>query len=178
METSLIFLDVKLLKCILLRVLIFNFAKHPLISKLVNDKELPLLESSTQYRVTFDCDVEGIELMVSLGGTSQTITSALHNELSFITPSLQTDGKLTIDGYGIAKIDNVLITKGDMEYKYFEGLKSGFENERKNKIIEVEKGFINNFVAILPTNALINEYRKSINQYIKNKKRLFQVKKI
>lgn len=65
--------------------------------------------------------------MVSLGGTSQTITSALHNELSFITPSLQTDGKLTIDGYGIAKIDNVLITKGDMEYKYFEGLKSGFE---------------------------------------------------
>ena len=90
--------------------------------------ELPLLESSTQYRVTFDCDVEGIELMVSLGGTSQTITSGLHNELSFITPSLQTDGKLTIDGYGIAKIDNVLITKGDMEYKYFEGLKSGFEN--------------------------------------------------
>lgn len=89
--------------------------------------ELPLLESSTQYRVTFDCDVEGIELMVSLGGTSQTITSALHNELSFITPSLQTDGKLTIDGYGMAKIDNVLITKGDMEYKYFEGLKSGFE---------------------------------------------------
>ena len=90
--------------------------------------ELPLLESSTQYRVTFDCDVEGIELMVSLGGTSQTITSGLHNELSFITPSLQTDGKLTIDGYGMAKINNVLITKGDMEYKYFEGLKSGFEN--------------------------------------------------
>ena len=89
--------------------------------------ELPLLESSTQYRVTFDCDVEGLELMVSLGGTSQTITSGLHNELSFITPSLQTDGKLTIDGYGIAKIDNVLITKGNMEYKYFEGLKSGFE---------------------------------------------------
>ena len=105
--------------------------------------ELPLLESSTQYRVTFDCDVEGLELMVSLGGTSQTITSALHNELSFITPALQTDGKLTIDGYGIAKIDNVLITKGDMEYKYFEGLKSGFEEGRKNKIIEVEKGFIN-----------------------------------
>jgi hypothetical protein len=105
--------------------------------------ELPLLESSTQYRVTFDCDVEGIELMVSLGGTSQTITSALHNELSFITPSLQTDGKLTIDGYGIVKIDNVLITKGDMEYKYFEGLESGFE-ERKNKIIEVEEGFMDN----------------------------------
>ena len=94
--------------------------------------ELPLLESSTQYRVTFDCDVEGIELMVSLGGTSQTITSGLHNELSFITPSLQTDGKLTIDGYGIAKIDNVLITKGDMEYKYFEGLKSGFEGNKVN----------------------------------------------
>lgn len=94
--------------------------------------ELPLLESSTQYRVTFDCDVEGMELMVSLGGTSQTIISALHNELSFITPSLQTDGKLTIDGYGIAKIDNVLITKGDMEYKYFEGLKSGFEGNKVN----------------------------------------------
>ena len=94
--------------------------------------ELPLLESSTQYRVIFDCDAEGLELMVSLGGTSQTITSGLHNELSFITPSLQTDGKLTIDGYGIAKIDNVLITKGDMEYKYFEGLKSGFENDKVN----------------------------------------------
>ena len=104
--------------------------------------ELPLLESSTQYRVTFDCDTEGLELMVSLGGTSQTITSKLHNELSFITPSLQTDGKLTIDGYGIAKIDNVLITSGSMEYEYFEGLKSGFEEKRKNKIIEVEKGFI------------------------------------
>ena len=91
--------------------------------------ELPLLESSTEYRVAFDCDVEGLELMVSLGGTSQTITSGLHNELSFITPSLQTDGKLTIDGYGIAKIDNVLITSGNMEYEYFEGLKSGFENE-------------------------------------------------
>ena len=90
--------------------------------------ELPLLESSTQYRVTFDCDVEGLELMVSLGGTSQTITSGLHNELSFITPSLQTDGKLTIDGCGIAKIDNVLITSGDMEYEYFEGLESGFED--------------------------------------------------
>ena len=67
--------------------------------------------------------------MVSLGGTSQTVTSKLHNELSFITPSLQTDGKLTIDGYGVAKIDNVLITSGNMEYEYFEGLKSGFENE-------------------------------------------------
>lgn len=33
----------------------------------------------------------------------------------------------------------------------------------------VEKGFINNFVAILPTNALINEYRKSINEYFANK---------
>jgi hypothetical protein len=94
--------------------------------------ELPLLESSTQYRVTFDCDIEGLELMVSLGGTSQTITSGLHNELSFITPSLQTDGKLTIDGYGVAKIDNVLITKGDMEYKYFKGLKSGFEGNKIN----------------------------------------------
>ena len=110
--------------------------------------KLPLLESSTQYRVTFDCDVEGIELMVSLGGTSQTITSGLHNELSFITPSLQTDGKLTIDGYGVAKIDNVLITKGDIEYKYFEGLKSGFEegyipNSMPIEFSRLESGNIN-----------------------------------
>lgn len=36
-------------------------------------------------------------------------------------------------------------------------------------LLSIEKGFIKNFVAILPTNALINEYRKSINQYFNNK---------
>ena len=123
--------------------------------------ELPLLESSTQYRVTFDCDVEGLELMVSLGGTSQTITSGLHNELSFITPSLQTDGKLTIDGYGIAKIDNVLITKGDMEYKYFEGLKSGFEDRKEIKL-NFERGTF-----ILPTQ-VENGYNATYDE-LKNK---------
>lgn len=40
---------------------------------------------------------------------------------------------------------------------------------KNSLLLSLEKGFINNFVAILPTNALINEYRKSINQYIKNK---------
>lgn len=40
---------------------------------------------------------------------------------------------------------------------------------KNSLLLSLEKGFINNFVAILPTNALINEYRKSINQYFKNK---------
>ena len=134
--------------------------------------ELPLLESSTQYRVTFDCDVEGLELMVSLGGTSQTITSKLHNELSFITPSLQTDGKLTIDGYGIAKIDNVLITSGSMEYKYFEGLKSGFEDGYiPQSIIDLTNVTISDGTAInLPvTNIKPNTKYTIIDETLKGK---------
>ena len=90
--------------------------------------ELPLLETSTQYRVSFDCDIVGLPLVVSLGGTTTTITSELHNTLSIITPSIETNGKLTIDGSGIANIDNVVVTKGEMVYEYFEGLKSSFEN--------------------------------------------------
>ena len=90
--------------------------------------ELPLLETSTQYRVSFDCDVVGLPLVISLGGTTTTITSELHNTLSIITPSIETNGKLTIDGSGMANIDNVVVTKGEMVYEYFEGLKSSFEN--------------------------------------------------
>ena len=134
--------------------------------------ELPLLESSTQYRVKFDCDVEGLELMVSLGGTTQTITSKLHNDLSFITPSLQTDGKLTIDGYGIAKIDNVLITKGDMEYEYFEGLKSGFEDGYiPQSIIDLTNVTISDGAAInLPvTNIKPNTKYTIIDETLKGK---------
>lgn len=40
---------------------------------------------------------------------------------------------------------------------------------KKALLLSLEKGLINNFVAILPTNALINEYRKSINNYFKEK---------
>ena len=92
--------------------------------------ELPLLETSTQYRVSFDCDVVGLPLVISLGGTTTTITSELHNTLSIITPSIETNGKLTIDGSGIANIDNVVATKGEMVYEYFEGLKSSFEGNK------------------------------------------------
>jgi len=91
--------------------------------------ELPLLETSTQYRVSFDCDVVGLPLVISLGGTTTTITSELHNTLSIITPSIETNGKLTIDGSGIANIDNVVVTKGEMVYEYFEGLESSFEGK-------------------------------------------------
>ena len=92
--------------------------------------ELPLLETSTQYRVSFDCDIVGLPLVISLGGTTTTITSELHNTLSIITPSIETNGKLTIDGSGIANIDNVVVTKGEMVYEYFEGLKSSFEENK------------------------------------------------
>jgi hypothetical protein len=90
--------------------------------------ELPLLETSTQYRVSFDCDIVGLPLVISLGGTTTTITSELHNTLSIITPSIETNGKLMIDGSGMANIDNVVVTKGEMVYEYFEGLKSSFED--------------------------------------------------
>ena len=90
--------------------------------------ELPLLETSTQYRVSFDCDIVGLPLVISLGGTTTTITSELHNTLSIITPSIETNGKLTIDGSGMANIDNIVVTKGEMVYEYFEGLKSSFED--------------------------------------------------
>ncbi|MBQ2409268.1 MAG: hypothetical protein II309_07520 [Bacilli bacterium] len=95
--------------------------------------KLNLLKSSTQYTISFNCDVEGILLEVSLGGTKTNVISQLHNTLSIITPPIETDGKLMIDGYGIANIDNVVITAGEMAYEYFEGLKSSFENEG-NKI--------------------------------------------
>jgi hypothetical protein len=95
--------------------------------------KLNLLQSSTQYTISFNCDMEGILLEVSLGGTKTSVISQLHNTLSIITPPIETDGKLMIDGYGIANIDDVVITKGEMVYEYFEGLKSSFENEG-NKI--------------------------------------------
>ena len=109
--------------------------------------ELPLLETSTQYRVSFDCDIVGLPLVISLGGTTTTITSELHNTLSIITPSIETNGKLTIDGSGIANIDNVVVTKGEMVYEYFEGLKSSFENCRKNLLdpSKLISGFINQY---------------------------------
>jgi hypothetical protein len=95
--------------------------------------KLNLLQSSTQYTISFNCDIEGILLEVSLGGTKTSVISQLHNTLSIITPPIETDGKLMIDGYGIVNIDDIVITKGEMVYEYFEGLKSSFENEG-NKI--------------------------------------------
>ena len=86
-----------------------------------------------QYTISFNCDMEGILLEVSLGGTKTSVISQLHNTLSIITPPIETDGKLMIDGYGIVNIDDVVITAGEMVYEYFEGLKSSFENEG-NKI--------------------------------------------
>ena len=101
----------------------------------------------------------------------------MHNELSFITPSLQTDGKLTIDGYGIAKIDNVLITSGSMEYKYFEGLKSGFEDgyilenalDTSNILLlsadNFKATFENNTITILHQPSKLNHTRSECYQY-------------
>ena len=85
-----------------------------------------------QYTISFNCDVEGILLEVSLGGTKTSVISQLHNTLSIITPPIETDGKLMIDGYGIANIYNVVITAGEMVYEYFEGLKSSFEDRYVN----------------------------------------------
>lgn len=39
----------------------------------------------------------------------------------------------------------------------------------KSLLVSLEKGIINNFIVILPTKSLINEYRKKINSYFNNK---------
>ena len=98
--------------------------------------ELTYLENNTQYRVTFNCNVEGKPISISLGGTEIEDITKLENSVLITTPNELVDEKLIIDGKGIVNIDNVRVTKGDMMYnKYFEGMKSSFEMEDTVKTI-------------------------------------------
>lgn len=93
--------------------------------------ELNVLEANTQYRVMFDCDKANVPFTITLGGTSQTVTSKIGtHSLLITTPSTLVDKNLVIDGIGRCGIDNIRIFKGDVEYDYVKGLWSGYE-ERK-----------------------------------------------
>ena len=93
--------------------------------------ELNVLEANTQYRLMFDCDTANIPFTVTLGGTSQEVTSKKGTHSILITtPSELVDKNLVIDGIGRCGIDNIRIFKGDVEYDYVKGLWSGYE-ERK-----------------------------------------------
>ena len=98
--------------------------------------ELNVLEANTQYRVMFDCDKANVPFTVTLGGTSQEITSIKGtHSLLITTPSELVDKNLVIDGIGRCGIDNIRIFKGDVEYDYVKGLWSGYE-ERKLDIAQ------------------------------------------
>ena len=87
----------------------------------------------------FDCDKANVPFIVTLGGTSQEVTSknGTHS-LLITTPSELVDKNLVIDGIGRCGIDNIRIFKGDVEYDYVKGLWSGYE-ERKlgNNILDI-----------------------------------------
>ena len=96
--------------------------------------ELNVLEANTQYRVMFDCDTANIPFTVTLGGTSQTVTSKKGtHSLLITTPSTLVDKNLVIDGIGRCGIDNIRIFKGKVEYDYVKGLWSGYEERLISK---------------------------------------------
>ena len=98
--------------------------------------ELNVLEPNTQYRLMFDCDTANIPFTVTLGGTSQTVTSKKGtHSLLITTPSELVDKNLVIDGIGRCGIDNIRIFKGDVEYNYVKGLWSGYEERKLVNVI-------------------------------------------
>ena len=98
--------------------------------------ELNVLEANTQYRVMFDCDTANIPFTVTLGGTSQEVTSKIGtHSLLITTPSELVDKNLVIDGIGRCGIDNIRIFKGDVEYDYVKGLWSGYEERKLENLL-------------------------------------------
>ena len=99
--------------------------------------ELNVLESNTQYRVMFDCNKVNIPFTVTLGGTSQTVTSKIGtHSLLITTPSTLVDKNLVIDGIGRCGIDNIRIFKGNVEYDYVKGLWSGYEERKLENLMD------------------------------------------
>ena len=109
--------------------------------------ELNVLEPNTQYRVMFDCDIANIPFTVTLGGTSQEVTSIKGtHSLLITTPSELVDKNLVIDGIGRCGIDNIRIFKGNAEYDYVKGLWSGYEERKlenllKDNLINIQKTY-------------------------------------
>ena len=138
----------------------FLIGENPVVSK-----------SSTQYSVSFNCDVVGLPLVVSLGGTTTNIVSELYNTMSIITPPIETDGKLMIDGFGMANMDNVVIVKGDKPYKYFEGIRSSFEdrylgNLWDESIYVLYNGDLQNETVNVTNHSCSYDYSAHVDPYI------------
>lgn len=119
-----------------------------------------IIKPSTQYTVAFDTNTSG-EVNIGLGGAK---TSTTNNVATITTPSALTDDSLTLYGKGI-KANNVRLLEGDKTNyipKYFEGMKSCFEDkEQDNGNYEVE--IISN-----NKNLLDIDYLENFDNYIKN----------
>ena len=124
--------------------------------------ELNVLEANTQYRVMFDCDTANVPFTVTLGSTSQEVTSKKGtHSLLITTPSELVDKNLVIDGIGRCGIDNIRIFKGDVEYDYVKGLWSGYEERRLNNIYKP----MQYWTYVYPSNTIQIEHEHS--QHIK-----------
>lgn len=100
------------------------------------EEEIEMLEPNVQYRVSFKCDKQNIPLNIILGGTLTSHTSLSYNTLLITTPAALADNKLVIDGQG-CNISECVITKGDIEYPYFEGMKSVGQDDINGHKVEI-----------------------------------------
>lgn len=93
------------------------------------EEELKYLHTSKDYKVKFESDAIGT-CDITLGGTklvSQSIKVGI-NEFSITTPATLTDNKLVIEGEGF-NIERVSVVDTVLDFDYFEGMYSCFENQ-------------------------------------------------
>lgn len=93
------------------------------------EEELKYLYTSKDYKVKFESDAIGT-CDITLGGTklvSQSIKVGI-NEFSITTPATLTDNKLVIEGEGF-NIERVSVVDTLLDFDYFEGMYSCFENQ-------------------------------------------------
>ena len=93
------------------------------------EEELKYLYTSKDYKVKFTSDAIGT-CDITLGGTklvSQSIKVGI-NEFSITTPATLTDNKLVIEGEGF-NIEKVSVVDTTLDFDYFEGMYSCFENQ-------------------------------------------------
>ena len=115
---------------------------------------LPLLESNTEYRVTFNSDKNGVPIEISLGGIKVSYTTLGYNSILITTVEL-TDKLLSIDGKG-CNIGNCMVTKGNGKYNYFEGMKSVGEVEDNKLEIVSNTSNLLDFDKLKNTSNIVN----------------------
>ena len=99
------------------------------ISFKTHEEELRYLYNSKTYKVKFTSDAVG-NCDITLGGTqslNQSVKVGI-NEFYITTPSTLTDNKLIISGEGFS-IEEVSVIDTVLDYDYFEGISSCFENQ-------------------------------------------------